>query len=112
MTLANRVRMSVASAPGTGTITLGNAFAGYQTFDAAGVADQAVVSYVIEDGAAWEVGRGIYTQSGTQLSRTTIFQSSNSGSAINASSGAQVFIAPLAADFPSYGKIFFAAGGA
>ena len=89
--------MTVSGTPGTGTITLGSASSGFQSFAAAGVANGDKVSYVIEDGVNWEVGQGTYTSSGTTLSRGAI-SSSNSNNAINASSSATVFLSVLAAD--------------
>ncbi len=96
--LVNRAKMTVASAPGTGAISLGSAVAGYQTLAAAGVGSGDLVSYAIEDGSNWELGLGSYSSSGPTLTRATILASSNSGSAISASSGALVFVTPLAAD--------------
>jgi len=95
--LVNRARMST-STTGTGTITLGSAENGYQSFDDAGVPDGDVVRYVIEDGANWEVGTGTYTASGTTLTRT-VTESSNSDAALNLSGNAVVFIGPAAQDF-------------
>lgn len=95
--LFNRAKMTVSGTPGTGTITLGSASSGFQSFAAAGVANGDKVSYVIEDGVNWEVGQGTYTSSGTTLSRGAI-SSSNSNNAINASSSATVFLSVLAAD--------------
>jgi len=96
--LANRVKVAVASAPGTGaTINLGAAENGYQSFADGGISDGQVVRYVIEDGNNWEIGTGTYTASGTTLSRT-VSESSNSGSEINASAGAVVFITALSGD--------------
>lgn len=97
MALANRARMTTATT-GTGTITLGSAVAGHQSFAAAGVTNGTVVSYCIEDGADWEVGTGTYTSSGTTLSRT-VLESSNADAALNLSGSAEVFITALAEDF-------------
>ena len=94
--LVNRAKMST-STTGTGTITLGSAVDGYQTFADAGVSDGDVVTYVIEDGDNWEIGTGTYTATGTTLSRTVI-ESNNSDSAITLTGSAEVFISATAAD--------------
>ena len=94
--LYNRARMTISST-GTGTLTLGSAVTGYQTFSSAGVANGDVVSYAIEDGANWEIGTGTYTASGTTLSRTPS-ASSNAGSAISVTTSAQVYVTALVAD--------------
>lgn len=94
--LYNRARMTITST-GTGTLTLGSAVTGYQTFASAGVANGDVVSYAIEDGANWEIGTGTYTTTGTTLSRTPS-ASSNANAAISVTTAAQVFITALTAD--------------
>lgn len=99
VTLVNRAKMST-STTGTGTITLGSAETGYQSFADAGVADGDVVRYVIEDGDDWEIGSGTYTASGTTLSRT-VDESSNSDAALNLTGSAVVFITAAAEDIPS-----------
>ena len=96
VTLVNRAKMSTATT-GTGTITLGSAESGYQSFADAGVSDADVVRYVIEDGANWEIGTGTYTSSGTTLSRT-VSESNNSDAAINLSGSAVVFVGAAAKD--------------
>tara|TARA_R110002096_G_scaffold159079_6_gene324780 strand:- start:853 stop:2337 length:1485 start_codon:yes stop_codon:yes gene_type:complete len=97
--LKNRAKMST-STTGTGTITLGNAESGYQTFGDAGVANADVVRYVIEDGTSWEIGTGTYTATGTTLTRTVI-ESSNSDAAIVLTGSATVFIGATAEDILS-----------
>jgi hypothetical protein len=90
--------MSTATT-GTGTITLGSAVAGFQTFADAGVANAETVRYTIEDGAAFEIGTGTYTSSGTTLSRTLI--ESSTGSLLNLSGSAIVYVTAAAQDLQS-----------
>jgi len=94
--LVNRAKMTTATT-GTGTITLGSAVDGYQTFADAGVANADVVRYVIEDGDAWEIGLGTYTASGTTLTRGSI-ESSNADAALNLTGNAVVYVSAAAAD--------------
>jgi hypothetical protein len=94
--LKNRAYVSTATT-GTGTITLGSPVSGYQSFADAGVTNGNSVRYTLEDGANFEIGTGTYTASGTTLSRTPS-ESSNSGSAINLSGSARVFITAAAED--------------
>jgi hypothetical protein len=95
--LKDRVKES-SSSSGTGNITLGGAFPGYQTFNAA-IASGSTVYYTIHNLAAgfdteWEVGVGTFTAPST-LSRDTVLSSSNSGSLVSFTSGTnglEVFI--------------------
>jgi len=75
---------------GTGTVTLAGAVIGFQTFSVIG--DGNTTYYAITSGNDWEVGLGTYTASGTTLSRDTILESSNSGSAITLSGTSNVFV--------------------
>jgi len=74
---------------GTGTVTLAGASAGFQSFAAIG--DGNTTYYAITSGNDYEVGLGTYTASGTTLSRDTILESSNAGSAITLSGTSDVF---------------------
>jgi len=95
--LKDRVKES-SSSSGTGSVTLGGAFPGYQTFNAS-VATGSTVYYTIHNLTAgsdtqWEVGVGTFTSPAT-LSRDTVFSSSSSGSKVNFTAGAsglEVFI--------------------
>ena len=76
---------------GTGTFTLAGAVAGFQSFSV--ISNANTTYYAIVMGSEWEVGLGTYTSSGTTLSRDTILESSNSGSAVNFSAGTKnVFV--------------------
>jgi len=103
--LVNRAKMST-STTGTGTITLGSAVAGFQTFATAGVANTNVVRYVIEEGTNFEIGSGTYTSSGTTLSRTPS-ESSNSGNAITLGGAAEVFITAINSDIQPQNGLFY-----
>ena len=92
----NRAKMTTTTT-GSGTVTLGSASNGFQTFADAGVSNGDVVQYVIEDGANFEIGTGTYSSSGTSLTRTPT-ESSNSDNAINLSGSATVSITAVADD--------------
>ena len=81
--LKDRVKQS-ASAPGTGTITLGTTPVGFQAFSAIGNGNVTYFAIVDPISGAWEVNYGTYTLSGTTLTRNaTPLSSSNGGSLVN-----------------------------
>ncbi len=82
LVLKDRVK-ETSTTTGTGTLTLGGAAAGFQSFSVIG--DGNTTYYAIVDSATgdWEVGLGTYTSSGTTLARSVVLESSNSGSAVN-----------------------------
>jgi hypothetical protein len=93
LVVKDRVKVSTATT-GTGTLTLGSASVGFQSFSVIG--DGNTTYYTITDvgSGAWEVGIGTYTASGTTLSRDTVLESSNGGSLVNFGAGDKdVFVA-------------------
>jgi hypothetical protein len=79
--LADRVRETTTTT-GTGTVTLGGAVTGFQSFSAIGNANNTYYAIAGQGTAEWEVGIGTYTASGTTLSRDTVLASSNAGSLV------------------------------
>lgn len=86
LVLKDRVK-ETSTTTGTGTLTLGGAASGFQSFSVIG--DGNKTYYAIVDSATgdWEVGLGTYTSSGTTLSRDIVLESSNSGSAVDLAAG-------------------------
>lgn len=80
-TLGNRVRVLCATT-GTGTLTLGAAFNNaFCTFAEAGIPNGSNVTYIIEEGLDFQIARGIYTSSGTTLTRVSTILSKIAGTA-------------------------------
>jgi len=94
LVLDDRVR-ETSSTTGTGTLNLGGAVGGFQTF-VAGVGDGNTTYYAIvhRTEAEWELGVGTVTDASTDtLARTTVISSSNSDSAVSFSAGTKdVFV--------------------
>jgi hypothetical protein len=88
----DRVKQS-AAAPGTGTVTLGSTPTGFQSFAAVGNANTTYFAIVDPISGDWEVNYGVYTSSGTTLTRNaTPLSSSNSGSLVNFTGAVDVFV--------------------
>lgn len=97
LVLKDRVKETTTTT-GTGTLTLAGAATGFQSFSVIGDGNTTYYCVVDSSAGAWEVGVGIYTSSGTTLSRTTILESSNSGSAVNFGSGSKDVFVTYAAE--------------
>ena len=93
---ADRVKVGTSTTGTTSTITLGSAVSGFQVVPSS--LDGDTIRYVIEDlsGSAFEIGTGTYTHSGTTLTRS--LTSSSTGSLLNLSGNAVVFISASADD--------------
>lgn len=100
LVVKDRVK-ETSTTTGTGTFTLDGAATGFQSFSVIG--DGNTTYYTITNGTDWEVGIGTYTSSGTTLSRDTILESSNGGSAVNWGVGSKdVFVT-----YPAEKAIYF-----
>lgn len=87
----DRVQDTTTTTGTTSPISLANSPpTGYQAFSVVGNGNQTY--YAITSGSAWEVGIGTYTSSGTTLSRSTVYASSNSGSLITLAGTSTVFL--------------------
>jgi hypothetical protein len=76
----NLVRVLTSATGNSTPITLGAAYS--QLFmlpSEAGAIDGRTYTYLIVDGNNWELGKGVYTASGTSLARTTVLASRISG---------------------------------
>ena len=92
LVVKDRVRETTTTT-GTGTITLGGAATGFQSFSVIGDSNTTFYTIQLANTNEWEVGIGTYTSSGTTLSRDTILESSNGGTAVNFSAGTKdVFV--------------------
>ncbi len=94
LVLKDRVKETTATT-GTGAISLGGAVTNFQAFSAVlSNADTTYYAIVDTTNTAFEVGLGTYASSGNTLTRTTVLESSNSGSAVDFGAGSKsIFIA-------------------
>lgn len=102
LVLKDRVK-ETSTTTGTGTFTLAGAATGFQSFSVIGNGNTTFYCIVDSAAGAWEVGIGTYTSSGTTLSRDTILESSNSGSAVNFGSGSKDVFVTYPAERAIYG---------
>ena len=90
LVLANRVQ-ETGTANTTVSFTLTGALTGFQSFAAVGNTN--TTFYAATDASGnWEVGLGTYSTTGPTLTRTTIYASSNSGSAVTFSGTCNIFV--------------------
>jgi hypothetical protein len=93
--LLNRVKANTATT-GTGAVTVGAAVAPYQSWSAGGAVSGMYYDYLIEDGASWELGVGLYN--GTTLTRpgpgVDPWFASSSGALLNLSGSATIACVP------------------
>jgi|MDTC01.2.fsa_nt_gb hypothetical protein len=103
LVVADRVK-EVTTTTGTGAISLGGAQANFVTFSSA-LSDGDTTYYAIvdNDNVAYEVGLGTYASSGNTLTRTTVLDSSNSGSAVSFGTGQKDVFVTYPADKSVYG---------
>ena len=106
LVIKDRVKQTTTTT-GTGTLTLNGTVDGFQTF-AAALSDGDTTYYSIFEPSTnnWEVGLGTWTEGSSLLARTTVLASSNSGSAVNLTAQAEVFISQ-----PAGKAAFFSADG-
>ena len=107
LVLNNRVR-ETTSTEGTGTVTLGGAVGGFQTF-AAGIGNDNTTYYAISINTEneWEVGLGTLNADSSTLTRTTVLESSNSDSAVDFAAGSKEVFCTL----PSEKAVYLDASG-
>lgn len=75
LVFADRVKETTTTT-GQGTVTLGGAATGYQSFSAIGDGNSTYYCIAGQGTNEWEVGVGTYTASGTTLSRDIVLASS------------------------------------
>lgn len=92
----------------TGQYTLAGAVTGYRTFSAVGdgnsvwyVAIGVNASTLVPNGDGYELNRGVYTASGTTLTRAETILSSNSNAAVNWSAGTRLIYPVMPGEYMS-----------
>ena len=102
LVINNRVR-ELTSTTGTGTVTLGGAVGGFQTF-AAGIGNDNTTYYAISINTEneWEVGLGTLNSDSSTLTRTTVLESSNSDAAVDFAAGSKEVFCTLPSEKAVY----------
>ena len=94
--VSDRVRETTTTA-GTGPVTPSGAFPGYTTFSSAiGTGNTTFYAIVDNVNNVWETGAGTFD--GTNLSRDTVFKSSNGGALVNFAAGSKEVFCTLPAE--------------
>jgi hypothetical protein len=106
LVLKDRVKQTTTTT-GTGSIVLNGNIDSFQTF-AAALTDGDTTYYGIFEPSTneYEIGLGTWTESSATLARTTVLESSNSGSAVSLTAQAEVFITQ-----PAEKSVFLDANG-
>jgi hypothetical protein len=107
LVLNDRVKETTTTT-GTGTLTLGGAVTGFETFGA-GVGNSNTTYYAVTlpGSAEFEVGLGTLNSDSSTLARTTVISSSNSDNAVNFSSGTKTIFCTI----PASKSVFLDASG-
>ena len=107
LVLNDRVKETTTTT-GTGTLTLGGAVTGFETF-AAGVGNSNTTYYAVTlpGSSEFEVGLGTLSSDSSTIARSTIISSSNSDSAVNFSAGTKTIFCTI----PASKSVFLDASG-
>jgi hypothetical protein len=92
LVLKDRVKANTTTT-GTGTIVLGAAALGYQSFSVIGNANTTYYTIADSTSGAWEVGIGTYYSANVSLTRDTVLSSNNSNALVSFPAGTKdVFV--------------------
>jgi len=107
LVLNDRVKETTTTT-GTGTLTLGGAVTGFETF-AAGVGNSNTTYYAVTlpGSSEFEVGLGTLSSDSSTIARSTIISSSNSDNAVNFSAGTKTIFCTI----PASKSVFLDASG-
>ena len=107
LVLNDRVKETTTTT-GTGTLTLGGAVTGFETF-AAGIGNSNTTYYtvILPGSAEFEVGLGTLSGDSSTIARTTIISSSNSDNAVDFSAGTKNIFCTI----PASKSVFLDASG-